>query len=66
MSNKLWTIISILLALGLFVVLSQPVWNSEKLIENFKSDCDKRGGVLLEHKKTFVTEYKCESYLGKE
>ena len=63
MTNKLWLLTSILLAIGLFIALSQPIWNSKKLIEEFKSDCGKRGGVLLENKELFGTEYKCASRL---
>lgn len=47
----------------LFVILSQPAWRGEAMAEQFKEDCSKRGGVLLEHKKTFGIEYKCASRL---
>jgi len=61
--QKFFMPIMILLCILLFIALSQPVWRGEEMKEEFTSDCDKRGGVLLVHKKTFGTEYKCVSRL---
>lgn len=61
--KKLNTIVIIIAAVVGFVLLSQPVWRGEEILEELKSDCDKRGGVLLEHKKTFGTNYQCASRL---
>lgn len=47
----------------LFITLSQPAWRGEEMVAEFKSDCSKRGGVLLEHKKMFGTSYECASRL---
>jgi hypothetical protein len=35
------------------------------MIAELKSNCDKRGGIVIIHEKTFGTSYSCESYLGK-
>ncbi len=63
MQNKLQTALIILLAIVAFIALSQPVWRGKEMIEELKSDCDKRGGVMLEHEKMFGTNYKCVSRL---
>ena len=47
----------------LFITLMQPAWRGEEMAAEFKSDCAKRGGVLLEHKKMFGTSYECASRL---
>lgn len=49
----------------LFIALMQPVWRGDEMAAEFKSDCSKRGGVLLEHKKMFGTSYECASRLDK-
>ena len=64
--NKVYTFIIIISMLGLFVVLSQPVWRGEEMVEELKSDCYKREGVLLEHERMFGTQYECVSWLGGE
>lgn len=62
--NIMWIVMSILLACALFYPLARVLWDSDEMLAELKSDCDKRGGVLIEHKKTFITEYSCKSYLG--
>lgn len=47
----------------LFIVLSQPAWRGEAMAREFKSDCAKRHGVLLEHKNAFGIHYQCASRL---
>ncbi len=59
MQTKLQTALIILLAVVAFIALSQPVWRGEEMRAEFSSDCDLRGGVLLEHEKMFGTEYQC-------
>jgi hypothetical protein len=49
----------------LFVVLSQPAWRGEEMIAELRSDCDKVGGVMLEHKKMFGTSYECAERLDR-
>lgn len=49
----------------LFVALSQPAWRGEAMAAEFKSDCAKQRGVLLEHKGTFGTTYKCAPRLDR-
>lgn len=44
---------------ALFAALSQPAWRGEEMVAEMRSDCDKVGGVMLEHKKMFGTTYKC-------
>lgn len=61
--KNIGTLIIILCMLALFVVLSQPAWRGEEMVRELQSDCDKRGGVMLEHKKTFGTTYQCVSRL---
>ena len=61
----LWIIMSFTFAIVLFYPMLRVLWAADEMIAEFKSDCDKRGGVLIEHKKTFSTSYSCESYLGK-
>lgn len=48
---------------GLFATLTQPAWRGQEMIAELRSDCDRRGGVMLEHEKTFGTEYECASRL---
>jgi hypothetical protein len=62
--NIIWIIASIGLALALFYPLARVLWDSDEMIAELKSDCDKRGGIVIGHKKTFGTDYSCESYLG--
>lgn len=47
----------------LFIGLTQPAWRGEEMVAELRSDCDKRGGVMLEHEKTFGTSYECASRL---
>ena len=62
-NNNVWTITVILLGVLLFAVLFQPVWRGEEMLGEFRLDCDKRGGVFLEHKRLFGTNYQCKSRL---
>lgn len=61
--QKILSIAILLLMIALFIVLAQPVWRGREMAEQFKSDCYKRGGVLLEHKGLFGINYKCTSRL---
>lgn len=63
MLNKLYLLAVIIICGSLFVLLSQSVWRGKEMIREFKLDCNKRGGVLLEHEEMFGTEYKCVSRL---
>lgn len=65
MLNKLYLFAIFAFCGALFVVLSQPVWRGKEMVAEFKSDCDVRGGVWLEHKKMFGTEYACASRLDR-
>lgn len=49
----------------LFVVLSQPAWNSKKLIQQQTQDCKKVGGVQIIDHGLFGDTYSCEARLGK-
>lgn len=60
--NAMFALAVLVLCL-LFVVMSQPSWRGEEMTLEFKSDCAKRGGVLLEHKQMFGTSYECASRL---
>lgn len=53
----------ILTGILLFIVLLQPVYRGKEMIAELRSDCDKRGGVMLEYKKMFGTSYECASRL---
>ena len=59
----LWLIALIVVPLGLFLIMAQPLYRSEEMIAELQSDCDKRGGVMLKHEKTFSTSYSCTSRL---
>lgn len=64
MSSKIQVGIIALMGIVMFIVLSQPAWRGEQMVAELKSDCQKRGGVMLEHKKMFGIEYQCASQLG--
>jgi hypothetical protein len=49
----------------LFVVLTQPAWNSKKLIEQQTNDCKKVGGVQIIDHGMFGDTYSCEPHLDK-
>ena len=53
----------ILAFMALMIVLAQPVWRGEEMIAELRSDCDKVGGVMLEHEKMFGTSYQCAERL---
>lgn len=63
MTEKIHTILIVTFGILLFVILSQPVWRGHEMLTELKNDCNLRGGVMLEHKKTFATEYQCVSRL---
>lgn len=63
-TDKLTTVLIVLAVAALFVALSQPLWRGQEMVAEMRADCDKRGGVMLEHKKMFGTEYECASRLG--
>lgn len=43
------------------VYLSQEAWRGQEMLDQLRSDCDRRGGVMLEHKNVIMggTNYKC-------
>lgn len=52
--------IGVMLAMGLlFIALTQPVWRGDEMIAEMKANCDKVGGIILEHKGMFGTSYEC-------
>lgn len=55
----------VLFGVVMFVLLTQPAWRGDEMIAELKSDCQKRHGVMLEHKKMFGTSYECASRLDK-
>jgi hypothetical protein len=63
--NRLF-IIGLVIAMGLlFVVLSQPVWNSKHLISQQESDCKAVHGVEIVDHGMFGDTYSCNAYLDK-
>jgi hypothetical protein len=60
----MWIVMSILLSCAIFYPMARVLWDADEMIAELKSDCDKRNGVVIEHKKMFGTEYSCKSYLG--
>ena len=63
--DKLLLGLVIIALIMLFITLMQPVWRGDDMINEFKLDCQKRGGVLLEHKGMFGTTYECASRLDR-
>ncbi len=63
--EKIYTFTAILLGIALTITFTQPAWRGEEMLKDFKSNCDKRGGVLLEDERTFGTNYQCVSRLDK-
>jgi ammonia channel protein AmtB len=61
----MWVVMSILLSCVLFYPMARVLWDGDKMVAELKSDCNKRGGIVIEHQKTFGTDYSCKSYLGK-
>lgn len=61
--DRVWIGLFVLAMVALFAALSQPAWRGEAMAAEFKSDCAKRHGVLLEHERMFGTEYECASRL---
>lgn len=49
----------------LFVVLTQPAWRGEAMLAEMRANCDKVGGVMLEHKGMFGNTYQCAERLDK-
>ena len=61
---KILIVFTILIfSIELFVILAHPLYRGKEMVQELKSDCDKRGGVMLIHTKTFVIEYQCVSRL---
>lgn len=58
-------ILPIIALVLLFVILLRPVFQGEQMREEFIFNCNKRGGILLENKRAFGTQYECASYIGK-
>lgn len=58
--NKLFIGGIIFAMLLLFVALSQPVWNSKKLIQQKTDDCKAVHGVLIIDHGTFGDTYSCQ------
>lgn len=56
-------VVPALILLG--VVLSQPAWNSKKMIAQITSDCSQRHGILIVDHEMFGDDYSCESRLDK-
>jgi hypothetical protein len=65
LSNKVGFIAVCAAMVILFATLSQPAWRGEEMVAETKSDCTKRRGVMLEHKKMFGTSYECASRLDR-
>lgn len=63
LEDRIWIALCVMAGLTMFVLLSQPAWRGEEMIAELKSDCEKRHGIILEHKKTFSTSYECASRL---
>lgn len=55
--------VSLLMLVVLGVFLSREAWDGENMLKQLQSDCDKRGGVMLEHRGPFGTNYSCASRL---
>jgi len=49
----------ILAMLLLGVVGGEPYFRGQEMADEFKSNCDKRGGLLLESKRMMGTNYQC-------
>lgn len=65
LENRLYIAGAILIGLLLFVVLSQPVWNSKRMISDFKARCDAQHGVQYVHHGMFGDTYECLPLLDK-
>lgn len=63
--NTMFTI-GLVFAMGLlFIVMTQPVWNSTKMIADFKAKCDAQHGVQYVHHGMFGDTYECLPLLDK-
>lgn len=49
----------------LFVAMSQPAWRGEEMLAEYRANCDKVGGVMLETKGMFGTTYECSERYDK-
>jgi hypothetical protein len=63
--NVLFVIMIIAVVGGLGLLMLQPIYRGDEMVAELKSDCAKRGGVMLEHKKMFGTSYECASRLDR-
>jgi hypothetical protein len=43
----------------MMIMGSQEYWRGDEMASNYKDDCQKVGGVLLEHKVPMGTTYEC-------
>lgn len=63
LTDKLYIIGLVTMGIILFVVLSQPAWRGKEMVAEMRTNCDKRGGVMLENKRTFGIVYECAGRL---
>lgn len=57
--DKIGFIGVVLALILLFVAMSQPVWRGQEMLAEYKANCDKVGGVILERHGMFGTSYEC-------
>ncbi|GEM_PF-2050313 len=57
-----WLGLAAIVLLG--IAMAQPIWRGEEMVKELRSDCDKRGGVMIEHERLFGNFYTCASKLG--
>lgn len=65
MSNKILIGILVVAMVALFAALSQPAWRGQQMVAQLKSDCAKRGGVVIDDPGMFGDTYSCESRLDR-
>lgn len=58
-------VIAALVLLG--VTLTQPAWRGQDMLKEYRANCDKVGGVMLETKQPVIggTTYQCSPRLDK-
>ena len=49
----------ILAMILLFIALMQPAWRGDEMLAEMRANCDKVGGIMLEHKTMLGTSYEC-------
>ena len=57
--EKVLFVAIIVAILFLGVAGGQPYWRGEEMLDNYESNCDKRGGILLSSKNMMGTNYQC-------